>query len=58
MRRNAVDFGFPLFNNARTAELFVESLARKMPQGGLRSYKEGRIPSEVQSWKEFVGYKA
>ncbi|KAF8516858.1 carbamoyl-phosphate synthase [Hysterangium stoloniferum] len=57
-RRNAVDFGFPLLNNARTAELFVESLARKIPQGGLRSYTEGRIPSEVRSWREFVGCRA
>ncbi len=36
--RNAVDFGLPLLNNARTAQLFVESLAKKIPQGGLRSY--------------------
>jgi hypothetical protein len=53
--RNAVDFGFPLLNNARCAQLFVESLARKIPQGGLRKYTEGRIPSEVKSWREFVG---
>jgi carbamoyl-phosphate synthase large subunit len=53
--RNAVDFGFPLLNNARCAQLFVESLARKIPQGGLRKYIEGRIPSEVKSWRGFVG---
>ena len=53
--RNAVDFGFPLLNNARCAQLFVESLARKIPQGGLRKYMENRIPSEVKSWREFVG---
>ncbi|KAJ6631613.1 hypothetical protein B0H10DRAFT_2159839 [Mycena sp. CBHHK59/15] len=57
-RRNAVDFGLPLLNNARSAQLFVESLARKIPQGGLRNYSEGRIPSEVRSWREFVGYRA
>ncbi|KAI0057881.1 carbamoyl-phosphate synthase [Artomyces pyxidatus] len=57
-RRNAVDFGLPLLNNARTAQLFVESLAKKIPQGGLRKYTEGRIPSEVQSWREFVGVRA
>ncbi|KAF8891768.1 carbamoyl-phosphate synthase [Infundibulicybe gibba] len=57
-RRNAVDFGLPLLNNARTAHLFVESLARKIPQGGLRGYSEGRIPSEVRSWREFVGKRA
>ncbi|KAJ3919741.1 carbamoyl-phosphate synthase [Lentinula edodes] len=54
-RRNAVDFGLPLLNNARNAQLFVESLARKIPHGGLKGYVEGRIPSEVKSWREFVG---
>jgi carbamoyl-phosphate synthase large subunit len=55
--RNAVDFGLPLLNNARTAQLFVDSLAKKMPQGGLRKYTEGRIPSEVKSWREFIGFR-
>ncbi|KAL1745025.1 hypothetical protein HDZ31DRAFT_63512 [Schizophyllum fasciatum] len=57
-RRNAVDFGLPLLNDARTAELWVESLARKIPEGGLNKYDEGRIPSEVQSWAEWVGRRA
>lgn len=57
-RRNAVDFGLPLLNNPRTAQLFVESLAEKIPQGGLRKYTEGRIPSEVKSWREFIGKRA
>jgi len=56
-RRNAVDFGFPLLNNARCAQLFVESLRRKIPEGGLRPYIEGRIPSEVKSWREWVGHR-
>lgn len=56
--RNAVDFGLPLLNNARTAQLFVDSLAKKIPQGGLRKYTEGRIPPEVKSWREFVGFRA
>lgn len=56
--RNAVDFGLPLLNNARCAQLFVESLAKKIPQGGLRPYTEGHIPSEVRSWSEFVGKRA
>ena len=58
LRRNAVDFGLPLLNNARCAQLFVEALAKKIPQGGLRKYTEGRIPSEVRSWREFVGKRA
>ncbi|KAG6902373.1 hypothetical protein C0995_000935 [Termitomyces sp. Mi166 len=57
-RRNAVDFGLPLLNNARTALLFVESLAQKISIGGLRGYTEGRIPPEVRSWSEFVGRRA
>jgi carbamoyl-phosphate synthase large subunit len=56
--RNAVDFGLPLLNNARCAKLFVESLALKIPQGGLKRYVEGNIPSEVKSWREFVGSRA
>lgn len=50
-----MDFGFPLLNNARCAQLFVESMAHKIPKGSLRPYTEGRIPSEVKSWREFVG---
>ncbi|PFH52113.1 hypothetical protein AMATHDRAFT_46479 [Amanita thiersii Skay4041] len=57
-RRNAVDFGLPLLNNPKTAELFVESLARKLPEGALNGYTEGQIPPEVRSWREFVGWKA
>jgi carbamoyl-phosphate synthase large subunit len=56
--RNAVDFGLPLLNNARCAQLFVEALALKIPQGGLKKYVEGRIPTEVKSWREFVGFRA
>ncbi|RPD57799.1 carbamoyl-phosphate synthase [Lentinus tigrinus ALCF2SS1-7] len=56
-RRNAVDFGLPLLNNARCAQLFVESLAEKIPEGGLRPYTEGRIPSEVKSWGEWIGFR-
>ncbi|KIJ65916.1 hypothetical protein HYDPIDRAFT_87520 [Hydnomerulius pinastri MD-312] len=57
-RRNAVDFGVPLVNNAKCAELWVEALKRKMEGGGLRGYEEGRIPSEVKSWREFIGKRA
>ena len=53
-RRNAVDFGLPLFNEARTAMLFVDTLEKRMPKGCLQPYMEGRIPSEVHSWREFV----
>ncbi|KNZ60681.1 carbamoyl-phosphate synthase arginine-specific large chain [Puccinia sorghi] len=54
-RRNSVDFGLPLINNNKCARLFVEALAKKIPLGGLKPYAEGKIPSEVRSWSEFVG---
>ncbi|KIY68089.1 carbamoyl-phosphate synthase [Cylindrobasidium torrendii FP15055 ss-10] len=57
-RRNAVDFGLPLLNDARNAQLWVESLAKKIPEGGLKKYREEHIPSEVKSWREFVGHRA
>jgi carbamoyl-phosphate synthase large subunit len=46
--RDAVDFGIALFNEPRTAQLFVRALAAKIPQGGLQPYSEGDIPSEVK----------
>ncbi|CAD6944950.1 unnamed protein product [Tilletia laevis] len=53
-RRNAVDFGLPLINEARCALLFCEALEHKMPKGALDGYEEGRIPSEVRTWRSFV----
>ena len=57
-RRNAVDFGIPLLNEPRSALLFVEALAARMPHGCLDGWTEGRIPSEVQPWKHFVREEA
>ncbi|KAF9228415.1 carbamoyl-phosphate synthase [Gyrodon lividus] len=58
-RRNAVDFGLPLLNDAKCAVLWVEALKRKMTgRDGLRGYEEGKVPSEVRSWREFVGRRA
>ncbi len=53
-RTNAVSFGVPLLNEARTAELFVQALARKVERGELGGWQEGRPPSEVQPWSSFV----
>ncbi|EQL36833.1 carbamoyl-phosphate synthase arginine-specific large chain [Blastomyces gilchristii SLH14081] len=50
MRRNAVDFGVPLFMEPKTALLFAQCMSEKLPR------KEG-IPSEVRSWSNFVGGK-
>lgn len=50
MRRNAVDFGVPLFMEPRTAMLFARCMNEKLPR------KEG-IPSEVRPWSDFIGGK-
>ncbi|KAK2738636.1 carbamoyl-phosphate synthase (glutamine-hydrolyzing) cpa2 [Myotisia sp. PD_48] len=50
MRRNAVDFGVPLFMEPKTALLFSQCMSEKLPK------KEG-IPAEVRSWSNFVGKK-
>lgn len=52
MRRNAIDFGIPLFNEPRTAMLFAKTLQAKLSQLGQKE-----IPSEVRRWSEFVGGK-
>ncbi|KAH8200720.1 hypothetical protein TruAng_005109 [Truncatella angustata] len=50
MRRNAVDFGVPLFMEPQTAMLFAQCISEKLPR------KEG-IPSEVRRWSDFIGGK-
>ncbi|KAH7060584.1 hypothetical protein B0J12DRAFT_649402 [Macrophomina phaseolina] len=50
MRRNAVDFGVPLFMEPKTALLFAQCCSEKLPRN------EG-IPSEVRKWSEFIGGK-
>lgn len=50
MRRNAVDFGVPLFMESKTAELFAQCMSEKLPR------KEG-IPGEVRRWSDFIGGK-
>jgi len=58
-RRNAVDFGIMLINNARCAQLFVGALTKKMSsdRGYTEGkYVEGRIPAEVKPWSAWAGY--
>ncbi|KAI9902995.1 hypothetical protein N3K66_002347 [Trichothecium roseum] len=50
MRRNAVDFGVPLFMEPQTAILFAQCMSEKLPR------KEG-IPAEVRRWSDFIGGK-
>ncbi|KAF2797633.1 carbamoyl-phosphate synthase [Melanomma pulvis-pyrius CBS 109.77] len=48
MRRNAVDFGVPLFMEPKTAVLFAQCMSEKLPK------KDG-IPTEVRPWSDFIG---
>ncbi|KAH7137207.1 hypothetical protein B0J13DRAFT_609297 [Dactylonectria estremocensis] len=50
MRRNAVDFGVPLFMEPQTAILFAQCMSEKLPRS------EG-IPAEVRQWSDFIGGK-
>lgn len=50
MRRNAVDFGHPLFMEPRTAVLFAQCMSEKLPK------TEG-IPKEVRRWSDFIDGK-
>ncbi|KAL8755249.1 MAG: hypothetical protein Q9199_003766 [Rusavskia elegans] len=48
MRRNAVDFGVPLFMEPKTAVLFAQCMSVKLP-------RPKGIPNEVKSWSSFIG---
>ncbi|KFA64119.1 hypothetical protein S40285_00854 [Stachybotrys chlorohalonatus IBT 40285] len=50
MRRNAVDFGVPLFMEPQTAILFAQCMSEKLP-------RKGGMPSEVRAWSDFIGGK-
>ncbi|BCS03547.1 carbamoyl-phosphate synthase (glutamine-hydrolyzing) CPA2 [Aspergillus luchuensis] len=50
MRRNAVDFGVPLFMETKTALLFAQAMSEKLP-------RPDGIPSEVRTWSDFTGGK-
>ncbi|CAK7266307.1 carbamoyl-phosphate synthase (glutamine-hydrolyzing) cpa2 [Sporothrix epigloea] len=50
MRRNAVDFGVPLFMEPQTAILFAQCMSEKLPLA------EG-TPAEVRAWSDFIGGK-
>ncbi|GMG25936.1 unnamed protein product [Ambrosiozyma monospora] len=58
MRRNAIDFAIPLFNEPQTSLLFAQALSQKLPA---KLANEGKdevvIPKEVGRWSEFIGGK-
>jgi carbamoyl-phosphate synthase large subunit len=47
-----VDFGLPLFMEPKTAVLFAQCMAEKIP-----ARTEGTIPPEVRRWSEWIGGK-
>lgn len=59
MRRNAIDFGIPLFNEPNTSQLFAECLRAKI--GDKVKFDvvpdEIVVPAEVLRWSEFLGGK-
>lgn len=59
MRRNAIDFGIPLFNEPNTALLFAQCLQRYMKtKPSFETIPEDiTIPSEVKRWSEFINGK-
>lgn len=58
MRRNAIDFAIPLFNEPNTSVLFSQCLKEKLPEKIANAKSESVIiPSEVRRWSEFIGGK-
>lgn len=53
LRRNAVDFGLPLIVDSNLAELWVNTVAAKIPTGIFKPRREGVVPSDVRSWREW-----
>lgn len=59
MRRNAIDFAIPLFNEPNTSKLFAECLKAKIADKIKfdTAPETVEIPSEVKRWSEFLGGK-
>lgn len=55
VEKNNANLFFFQINNPLLAQLYVEALGKKLLKGDLKGYQEGRIPSEVKSWSEWVG---
>ncbi|KAI8318602.1 carbamoyl-phosphate synthase [Martensiomyces pterosporus] len=61
MRRMAVDFGIPLVNDQRCAEMLIDAIAA-LPEGAATAlYGTGKLnietPVEVKSWSEYLGMR-
>lgn len=58
MRRNAIDFAIPLFNEPQTSKLFAKALKAKIAEKiQVLESNDVVVPNEVRSWEEFVGFR-
>ncbi|QLL31500.1 hypothetical protein HG536_0B03630 [Torulaspora globosa] len=58
MRRNAIDFAIPLFNEPQTCKLFAKALKAKIAEKvRVLESNDVVVPNEVRSWEDFVGFK-
>ena len=58
MRRNAIDFAIPLFNEPQTSILFARALKAKLAEKmKVLNSNDVIVPEEVRSWEEYVGFK-
>ncbi|CCE64798.1 hypothetical protein TPHA_0I02970 [Tetrapisispora phaffii CBS 4417] len=59
MRRSAIDFAIPLFNEHETSLLFAKCLQKKVDEKiKILNSNDVVIPPEVHSWDEVLGFKA
>lgn len=58
MRRNAIDFAIPLFNEPQTSLLFARALSAKLAEK-LRVLESTDVvvPTEVRTWHEWIGQR-
>ncbi|CDK28176.1 unnamed protein product [Kuraishia capsulata CBS 1993] len=57
MRRNAIDFAIPLFNEPQTSLLFAKALKENIASKLNQKEDHVVIPEEVRRWSEFIGGK-
>lgn len=58
MRRNAIDFALPLFNEPQTALLFAKALSAKVGEKlKILESQDVIVPPEVRTWHEWIGQR-
>lgn len=58
MRRNAIDFALPLFNEPQTAMLFAKAMSLKIAEKvKVLESKDVIVPHEVRTWSEYLHCK-